>query len=57
MFDLDLGFTLRLLERAGKLRSKDVRIIGIPRNSRPDAATAKKVGRLLKRLCAGKTIG
>jgi Ni,Fe-hydrogenase maturation factor len=53
--DLDLGFMLKLLEKTGKLDIKTVRIIGIPRNSKPNTATAEKVSRLLKQLYVEET--
>jgi Ni,Fe-hydrogenase maturation factor len=45
--DIDLGMTLKLLKKTGKIDNKKVRIIGIPMNSRPDATTTKSVGRML----------
>jgi len=46
--DIDLGMTLKLLKKAGKLDESRVKIIGIPITSRVDDELINNIIRLLK---------
>jgi Ni,Fe-hydrogenase maturation factor len=55
--DIDLGMTLKLLEKTGKIDPEKIRIIGLPKDSRPSRGLLEKAGQILRELHVEKMSG